>query len=317
MNNDPLPSGWEMIFDKATGWPFFVDHNTRSTTWQDPRQAQKMGPGQYSSHGPGVREIPIIHENSQPGRTGSPGVGRGHNSPARDVPIMREGSNSPHHMQPRPQPPQQQSYGWASPAQPQMYPAQQPAPSAQMSFQSQRPAQPHFQYSSDIPQSPPQNPGVREIPILRQAGTPRSGSPAMGSSPKTTTMPQPVYQQPQPAAPSEPEPPNNQNLKPEAPEPRAPSPNAKMSVLELVHSILREAEDFQMQVNNFTGKKGEKTYLLLEENLTRLLIKLDNIDSEGREEIRNVRRQAVRTVQSSIDQLELKAFANEQPDPSR
>lgn len=82
-----------------------------------------------------------------------------------------------------------------------------------------------------------------------------------------------------------------------------------------MQSILREAEETQAKVNAFNGCKTDKEYIYLEEMLTRLLIKLDNIESEGKDEIRNVRRQAVKTVQSSIDQLELKAFANEQPEP--
>jgi len=36
-SGEPLPPGWEMLVDATTGWPFFVDHNTQSTTWQDPR----------------------------------------------------------------------------------------------------------------------------------------------------------------------------------------------------------------------------------------------------------------------------------------
>ena len=35
--DQPLPPGWEMMIDKATGWPFFVDHENKTTTWQDPR----------------------------------------------------------------------------------------------------------------------------------------------------------------------------------------------------------------------------------------------------------------------------------------
>jgi len=33
----PLPPGWQMMFDGATGRHFFVDHNTKTTTWDDPR----------------------------------------------------------------------------------------------------------------------------------------------------------------------------------------------------------------------------------------------------------------------------------------
>nr|XP_033798460.1 BAG family molecular chaperone regulator 3 isoform X2 [Geotrypetes seraphini] len=37
-SGEPLPPGWEMKLDPHTGWPFFVDHNSRATTWSDPRQ---------------------------------------------------------------------------------------------------------------------------------------------------------------------------------------------------------------------------------------------------------------------------------------
>jgi len=81
-----------------------------------------------------------------------------------------------------------------------------------------------------------------------------------------------------------------------------------------VEHALSEAERIQEQVNQYKGVKGSKDYLYLEEMLTRLMLKLDAVDSEGKEEIRNVRRKAVRTVQASIDHLELKAMANEPMD---
>ena len=43
----PLPAGWEQRFTNE-GRPYFVDHNTRTTTWVDPRQQQLirvLGPG--------------------------------------------------------------------------------------------------------------------------------------------------------------------------------------------------------------------------------------------------------------------------------
>jgi hypothetical protein len=33
---DPLPPGWEMRFDQY-GRKYYVDHNTRSTTWERPQ----------------------------------------------------------------------------------------------------------------------------------------------------------------------------------------------------------------------------------------------------------------------------------------
>lgn len=34
--SDPLPPGWEMSID-SQGRTFFIDHNTKTTTWTDPR----------------------------------------------------------------------------------------------------------------------------------------------------------------------------------------------------------------------------------------------------------------------------------------
>ncbi|XP_067858346.1 BAG family molecular chaperone regulator 3 [Heptranchias perlo] len=90
-NTDSLPPGWEIKIDPQTGWPFFVDHNTRTTTWSDPRmepqkERQAFSNGPYPSgypqpsqdvpkqqHGkefgsagpqlrPGYIPIPVMHE---------------------------------------------------------------------------------------------------------------------------------------------------------------------------------------------------------------------------------------------------------------
>ncbi|KAI9326056.1 ubiquitin-protein ligase [Zopfochytrium polystomum] len=51
----PLPAGWEQRYT-AEGRPYFVDHNTRSTTWVDPRRSQRpqtnapSGPVSSQSH---------------------------------------------------------------------------------------------------------------------------------------------------------------------------------------------------------------------------------------------------------------------------
>jgi len=33
----PLPEGWEMRTSEAAGVPYFINHSTRTTTWDDPR----------------------------------------------------------------------------------------------------------------------------------------------------------------------------------------------------------------------------------------------------------------------------------------
>ena len=43
VSDQPLPEGWEMRFTEQ-GVPFFIDHNTKSTTYNDPRTGRPVGP---------------------------------------------------------------------------------------------------------------------------------------------------------------------------------------------------------------------------------------------------------------------------------
>ncbi|XP_054974894.1 BAG family molecular chaperone regulator 3 [Sorex araneus] len=90
-DRDPLPPGWEIKIDPQTGWPFFVDHNSRTTTWNDPRvapdgpketPASANGPSRegarllptreghavYPQLRPGYIPIPVLHEGGGGGR---------------------------------------------------------------------------------------------------------------------------------------------------------------------------------------------------------------------------------------------------------
>lgn len=89
---------------------------------------------------------------------------------------------------------------------------------------------------------------------------------------------------------------------------RSPSPAPPNTTpLEQIDLIMAEARKQQAEVDRFVGSKQDKLFLIIEEMLTRLLIKLDRIDSEGKQEIRSARRDAVKQVQSSLDLLESKA----------
>ncbi|XP_052516656.1 BAG family molecular chaperone regulator 3 [Budorcas taxicolor] len=86
-DRDPLPPGWEIKIDPQTGWPFFVDHNNRTTTWNDPRvppegpketASSANGPSRegprllptreghavYPQLRPGYIPIPVLHEGA-------------------------------------------------------------------------------------------------------------------------------------------------------------------------------------------------------------------------------------------------------------
>uniref|UniRef100_A0A3B4A263 WW domain-containing protein n=1 Tax=Periophthalmus magnuspinnatus TaxID=409849 RepID=A0A3B4A263_9GOBI len=60
-DNDPLPLGWEVKIDPQTGWPFFVDHNNRTTTWNDPRHDTRKV-REPSANGPSTSPEPSPQE---------------------------------------------------------------------------------------------------------------------------------------------------------------------------------------------------------------------------------------------------------------
>uniref|UniRef100_A0A5F9DSB6 BAG cochaperone 3 n=1 Tax=Oryctolagus cuniculus TaxID=9986 RepID=A0A5F9DSB6_RABIT len=82
-DRDPLPPGWEIKVDPQTGWPFFVDHNNRTTTWNDPR---------VSPEGPKRSQSPAASDCSSSSSSASlPSSGRSslgsHQLPRGYIPI--------------------------------------------------------------------------------------------------------------------------------------------------------------------------------------------------------------------------------------
>ena len=263
--------------------------------------------GPHPHHQSKVREIPVQHERRAYNEQRSPPHGQPDLSMGgRQIPIHRVASDSPQ-MSPK-------GYG--------------PPPD--------HPTMQRYQHSNQHPQpnasSPPP---MKEIPIIRE-NTPRGSPQFVGrasgqhtppagqrepdyqagqrqpdyqAGPTTTSSHNPPQQQAQSPPPQQP---STLNVNTDPERNRSPSP-ANLTSLERVELILAESEELQKKVNSYRGNKADRAYKFLEEMLTRLLLKLDSIDSEGREEIRNVRRQAVRIVNGSIDMLELKACANNQP----
>ncbi|ESO09002.1 hypothetical protein HELRODRAFT_190684 [Helobdella robusta] len=88
---------------------------------------------------------------------------------------------------------------------------------------------------------------------------------------------------------------------------RSPSPAPpNLTALEVIQMIVDEVNQRRPAVEAFSGPKTDKNYIVQEEMLTRLLIKLDRIDSEGKDEIRKARKDAVVSVQTLLDTLESK-----------
>ncbi|KAM7357338.1 BAG domain-containing protein starvin isoform 2-T16 [Cochliomyia hominivorax] len=77
-----------------------------------------------------------------------------------------------------------------------------------------------------------------------------------------------------------------------------------------IQDIQRDVLDLMSRVEKFSGTRADKEYVFLDEMLTRNLLKLDNIDTNGKESIRLARKEAIKCIQASINVLEAKAEEN-------
>lgn len=77
-----------------------------------------------------------------------------------------------------------------------------------------------------------------------------------------------------------------------------------------IQDIQRDVLDLMGKVESFNGIRGDKDYLYLDEMLTRNLLKLDTIDTNGKDSIRLARKEAIKCIQASIHVLEAKAETN-------
>nr|SVE94679.1 EOG090X0OY9 [Simocephalus serrulatus] len=76
--------------------------------------------------------------------------------------------------------------------------------------------------------------------------------------------------------------------------------------LELIDRIQRETETLLPRIEAFRGDRHDRGFLFLDEMLTRLLLKLDNVQVEGRDDVRHARRQAIASITRCINLLESK-----------
>lgn len=80
-----------------------------------------------------------------------------------------------------------------------------------------------------------------------------------------------------------------------------------------IQDIQRDVLDLMGKVENFGGLKGDREYMYLDEMLTRNLLKLDTIDTNGKESIRLARKEAIKCIQASIGVLDAKSEINARP----
>lgn len=93
----------------------------------------------------------------------------------------------------------------------------------------------------------------------------------------------------------------------QAPAP-GPQPVSQNPSLARVQEVMARVLLLQEDVDEFVGKKTDKSYRCLEELLTKELLVLDSVETQGQENVRQARKEAVQRIQVILDQLERKAF---------
>ncbi len=87
-----------------------------------------------------------------------------------------------------------------------------------------------------------------------------------------------------------------------------PAPLSDNPSLARVQQVLARVQLFQEDVDEFVGKKTDKSYRYLEELLTKELLELDSVETGGQDVVRQARKVAVQRIQAILDRLEKKAF---------
>lgn len=100
------------------------------------------------------------------------------------------------------------------------------------------------------------------------------------------------------------------------PKPAAPAPKPQWvdpritEAIKAIDGAATQAQGLGIQVDGLQVVTKDRTYLAIEEQLTKLLLKLDGIDSMGDESVRNKRKACIVKVQQTLDALELKLLAS-------
>ncbi|XP_068915095.1 BAG domain-containing protein Samui-like isoform X2 [Tenebrio molitor] len=143
----------------------------------------------------------------------------------------------------------------------------------------------------------------REPPRQYSAG-PEWHHPGFAQKPQPQQKPQEQQKQQEPVPPPQQQQVPQQQQQP--PQPRSAANNP----IDVIQSIQKDVSELMGQVEQFTGVPRDKQYIFLDEMLTRNLIKLDNVDTQGQENIRQARKEAIKCIESCIGILEAKAAAN-------
>jgi len=141
--------------------------------------------------------------------------------------------------------------------------------------------------------------GVRHIPIFVEGrDSPVLPTEAPDTSPSQPNQSAPVFNS---------SPPKTSRPAEHSPTPPPKKPTPPKDPIEKVQAVSEEVKALEEKVKEFVGdSRKDKNYIYLDEMLTRNLIKLDDIETEGRDDIRTARKDCIKLINSCIALLEAK-----------
>ena len=341
----PLPEQWEMKMDPFTGWPFFVDHANRHTTWDDPRfpfHANEYDTYHHPFYGYGQPRYPSMYRDPfnlfpfHDGLTVSPWRPQS-DPPTRSrvrVPagkrVKPQVASLPGHtpLEAKPQDamergPQQaevckrresekddgQTHARATPTNTVVAMEasdRRTGVPVQQHPDSQIPASQEGQQMAARPDEHTLPPASPGKAVGKEEGV-QAGEALAQTGGETPAQLGRENESPHGLYPK---------LLPEEVPPSATeldtssvSEDEVKSRLACIEQTLSKVEAMRPKVEGFVGKKGTKQYVFIEEMLMSYLLELDNIETLGSQRIRAARKTVVRTIQSLMELLESKAAA--------
>jgi len=261
-----------MKIDPVTGWPFFVDHGSRRTTWDDPRYETGPRPSASASFrnypsNPYPGEPKKCHEitNFLPTYPSSAHHSSYERKPA---PLLAENTLS-------------EQFGYPS----------RNAVRTQTELGNIRP----LTMENSVGKS--SNPTSTLQKESHEYSTPdKRYSPKLGVEEDITVHNTTGAQ-------------NNTNLKITSPQSYTVSEGSELvsSAIKRIEEIMNKSIELEERVSSYCGMVGTKDYIFIEESLMTILLLLDKVETHGNLEIRKVRKSAVCKVQELLTTLENKA----------
>ncbi|EDW19704.1 BAG domain-containing protein Samui isoform X3 [Drosophila mojavensis] len=147
----------------------------------------------------------------------------------------------------------------------------------------------------------------KEIPNQSDSGAGQAHSQAWSRAHHAPTQPN---QQQRPAPLNTQQPQGDQQLQTDAGAGVPPQTPHTVDSIKKIQDIQRDVLDLMAKVEQFRGTRQDKEYVYLDEMLTRNLLKLDTIDTNGKDSIRLARKEAIKCIQASVNVLDAKAEEN-------